>query len=141
MKQMYYFLFAIIALTTLFIGCNKDDEEKSEQYKLLTSHTWVSDSLIADGQSAGGVGELLYNFAGETKFNDDGTGKIGKYEGTWSLSSDNTKLTIDSDDLAFALTVTLSELTETSLKVTTTFPSTENPGTLIKVRMTFVPKS
>ena len=44
-------------------ACNKD--KTSERFDLLTSHTWKSDSLLADGVDAGDPGELLEKFKGD----------------------------------------------------------------------------
>jgi len=139
MKQLYQYLIIFTALSLCIICCDKE-EETSRSFKLLTSHPWMSDSLLADGIEAGGPGELLYNFSGETNFNTDGNGNVGKYEGTWILSKNETLLTIDSDSLAGIATAIIKELTEYSFKITTVFPSQTEPGHLYNIRMTFIPK-
>lgn len=129
----------VILVSLYFTCCKKDDENKSVNYLLLTSHPWQSDNLLADGVEAGGPGELLHGFSGETRFYDDGTGYIGDYNGTWSFHSNETQLLIDSDSLPVVITVFIEELTEESLKITTQFPDRSNLLEKIDIRMTFVP--
>lgn len=129
----------VILVSLYFTCCKKDDENKSVNYLLLASHPWKSDSLLADGVEAGGEGELLHGFSGETRFNDDGAGYIGEYNGTWSFHSGETQLLIDSDSLPVVITVFIEELKEKSLKITTQFPNISNPVEKIDIRMTFVP--
>lgn len=129
----------IIALFTIF-SCGKDEE--SAKFTLLTTNTWLSDSLLANGVIADGPGEMLEKFKGEVKFNDDGSGEFGGYVGTWHFAYEETKLVLASDSLPLPLTTDIEELTNTSLKVTTLFPdfkNLENP-TPIDIRMTFKSK-
>ena len=48
-------------------ACSKD--KTSDRFDLLTSHTWTSDSLLADGIDASDPGELLEKFKGDVVFN------------------------------------------------------------------------
>lgn len=132
MKRQLLLLIAVLAVLTL--SCNKD--KASERFTLLTSHTWTSDSLLADGADASGPGQILEKFKGDVRFNEDGTGTFGQYTGTWSFTDNEVNLAIDSPDLPFTLTTHIIELKSTSLKVTFTYPG----ATLIDVRMTFKPK-
>lgn len=127
------FLLIIICLG-MTVACNK--EKVSERFTLLTSHTWTSDSLLANGVDASDPGEMLALFKGDASFNEDGTGTFGQYEGTWMFTDNETNVAITSPDLPFALTTHIVELTRTSLKVTFTFPG--QPPT--NIRMTFKPK-
>lgn len=124
----------LTGLAILTLSCNK--EKVSEQFTLLTSHTWTSDSLLADGVDASGPGQILEKFKGDVTFNKDGTGTFGQYSGTWIFADNETSLAIDSPDLPFTLTTHIVELKATSLKVTFTYPGV----TTINVRMTFKPK-
>jgi hypothetical protein len=127
-------LLLLTVLVVLALSCNKD--KTSERFKLLTSHTWTSDSLLADGVDASGPGQILEKFRGDVRFNEDGTGTFGQYTGTWSFADNEANLAIDSPDLPFPLTTHIVELKVSSLKVTFTYPG----ATLIDVRMTFKPK-
>ena len=46
MKRSLLLLLAVLAIIAL--SCNK--EKVSERFTFLTSHTWTSDSLLANGQ-------------------------------------------------------------------------------------------
>ncbi len=131
-------LFGLLSVS-LFYACDKE-EGNSERFNNLTGITWTSDSLLADGQDASGPGELLENFKGDARFYENGTGYFGQYDGTWAFNNLETQLIINSPDLLAALTVNIEELTSSSLKLTTQFPSPANPGTYIDIRMTFIPK-
>jgi hypothetical protein len=131
-------LFTLLAVS-LFYACDKE-EGNSERFNYLTGITWTSDSLLADGQDAGEPGGMLENFKGDARFYENGTGYFGQYDGTWAFNSTETQLVINSPDLLAALTVNIEELTSSSLKVTTQFPSQTDPGTYTDIRMTFVPK-
>jgi hypothetical protein len=125
-------------LVTVLLGvaaCNKD--ETSDRFVLLTSHAWTSDSLLADGIDASDPGEILEKFKGEVIFNVDGTGNFGEYTGTWMFVDNETNLVIQSPELLAAITTHIVELTETSLKVTFSYPTLE--GTK-EIRMTFKPE-
>ncbi len=134
--RIYYFI-PIIFLLIIF-SC-KNEEEKSERFKLLTNHAWISDSLLADGLEAGGEGEILRGFSGKAVFNEDGTGNVGIYSGNWFLNNEETTLSIDSDSLATIATAVITELTEKSLKISTLFPSKTEPIHIYDVKMTFIP--
>jgi hypothetical protein len=124
-----------IILLFLF-SCGKDDN-RSERFKLLTQTTWHSDSLLLNGQPAGGTGQLLEAFNGEADFRTDGTGVFGQFTGTWSFAQNETQLVINSEALPIPLTSQIVELTAQSLKITTSFPSAMEP---LMIRMTFVPR-
>lgn len=136
MKKIFILLF----ITASFIYACDKKEGNSERFNNLTGITWESDSLLADGQDASGPGALLEDFKGEAHFYENGTGVFGNYDGTWAFNNTETQLIINSPDLLAALTVNIVELTSTSFKVTTQFPSQTNPGTYINIRMTFIPK-
>ena len=56
MKTSQYLLILFVIVSICFLTCKKE-EEKTPGFKLLTNHTWLSDSLLADGVEAGGPGE------------------------------------------------------------------------------------
>lgn len=124
----------IIFLSFSIFSCNKDSE--SERFKLLTTPTWESDSLLADGIDASGPDGVLKNFKGEVKFNENGTGNFGVYEGSWRFAYDETQIVIETDSLQIPLTTQIAELTSASLKITTSYPNIVT-GLPIKIRMTF----
>jgi len=124
----------MLLLIVSALSCNK--EKVSERFTLLTSHTWASDSLLANGVDASDPGEMLALFKGDATFNEDGTGTFGQYSGTWMFTDSETNLAITSPDLPFALTTHIVELTSASLKVTFTYPG--QPPT--SIRMTFKAK-
>ncbi|MBE0667074.1 MAG: hypothetical protein IH593_05295 [Bacteroidales bacterium] len=127
-------LFLLMTITIIVSSCNK--EKASDRFTLLTSHTWTSDSLLANGVDASDPGEMLALFKGDASFNEDGTGTFGQYTGTWMFTDNETNVAITSPDLPFALTTHIVELTRTSFKVTFTFPGV----TPTNIRMTFKPK-
>jgi hypothetical protein len=139
MKKIYA-VFVLLAVV-LAVACDKEKEpEPKTPYELLTMHVWVSDSLLADGQEAGGPGQMLAAFNGDAEFRTDGTGTFGEFTGTWTLSADNKEITIISPDLPVTIIAKIEELTETSLKITTGFPNIANPNVVIAIRMTFKKK-
>jgi hypothetical protein len=119
-------------------SCKKDS--KSEPFKFLTGPVWISDSLLVNGIDASGIGGILENFKGEAKFNEDGTGYFGSYNGTWRFASAETQIVIQADSLTLPLTAKIVELTSLSLKVTTSYPNILNPAIPINIRMTFKAK-
>lgn len=127
-------LLFLLVMTVIVSSCNKDKE--SDRFTLLTSHTWTSDSLLANGVDASDPGEMLALFKGDADFNADGTGTFGQYAGTWMFTDNETNVAITSPDLPFALTTHIVVLTTVSLKVTFTFPGV----TPTSIRMTFKPK-
>ncbi len=133
LMKRHLLLFLLVA-TVLVSSCNKDKE--SDRFTLLTSHSWTSDSLLANGVDASDPGEMLALFKGDADFNADGTGTFGQYTGTWMFTDNETNVAITSPDLPFALTTHIAELTAVSLKVTFTFPGV----TPSSIRMTFKPK-
>ena len=116
------------------------EETQSESFKLLTTPIWVSDSLLANGVDASGPGQMLENFKGEAKFNEDMTGYFGVYTGTWRFAFDETQIVITTASLPIPLTTIIAELTKTSLKITTSYPDPVNPTTPVNIRMTFKAK-
>lgn len=134
MRKITFIFITILA--GLLLRCEK---EQSLRFKLLTTPVWVSDSLIANDIDAGGEGGLLEKFQGEAKFNKDGTGYFGKYEGSWIFAGAETQIVIYSDSLPLpSLTANIIELSESSLKLTTGFPNP--PAEDYRIRMTFKAK-
>jgi hypothetical protein len=123
--KTYKFLLVLIALTITILGCKKDEDNsvKSERFILLTSHAWTSQTLEANGVDASGPGGILEPFVGDVIFNEDGSGTIGSETGSWSFTSNETQLTINSSALTFPVTLNIVELSETRLELTTTFNS------------------
>ena len=119
-------------------GCKKDSG--SERFSLLTSHVWLTDDLLADGVDASGPGQILEKFKGEVKFNEDGSGYFGQYDGTWRFVYDETSLVIESVDLPVPLTTYIDELTKLSLKVSFNYPNQVDPTNPLDIIMTFIPK-
>jgi hypothetical protein len=135
MKNFVLLLF--ISGCFLISSCKEDSQ--SEHFILLTTPTWASDSLLANGQDASYQPDgMLRNFKGNAKFNVDGTGKFGNYIGTWRFSYDESQIVIETDSLPVALANKIAELTKTSLKITTSYPNTLGINTTI--RMTFKAK-
>jgi uncharacterized protein YceK len=126
----------LLIITALIVASSCGKEKDSDRFKLLTSHTWASDSLLANGVDASDPGEMLALFKGDASFNEDGTGTFGQYTGTWMFTDNETNVAITSPDLPFALTTHIVELTSVSLKVTFTYPGV----TPTNIRMTFKPK-
>jgi hypothetical protein len=129
-------LFLVICCSLQIFSCSKDSN--SEKFKLLTGHVWASDSLLVNGEDASGAGELLENFKGDAKFNEDHTGTFGTYTGTWRFAFNETQIVISSVSLPIALSAVIAELNETSLKITTSY--TISATETLKVRMTFKAK-
>ncbi|MCF8377958.1 MAG: hypothetical protein K9H49_00185 [Bacteroidales bacterium] len=129
---------ALIIAVFIAFSCKKDEE--SERFTLLTSISWFSDTLLANGVDASGPGQMLEKFKGEVIFNKDGSGTFGGYVGTWHFAYDETKVVLASDSLIMPLTTNIEELTKTSLKVTTSFPNFSDPENPTDIRMTFKPK-
>lgn len=131
-------LLLLISVTVLVASCTK--ETVSDRFTFLTSHIWRTDSLLAGGVNASGPGQLLEKFAGDIKFDEDGTGYFGQYTGTWRFVYDETSIVLESPELPVPLTALIKELTATSLKLTTNYPNLTDPSTPLKIRMTFKPK-
>jgi hypothetical protein len=131
-------LFIIITISLLAFACDKDEE--SDRFKYLTTPVWEADSLLANGIDASGPGGILAIFNGNAKFNTDGTGSFGSYNGTWRFNSDETELVIITEALLLPVTTDIVELTAQSLKVTTLFPNPVNPTQPVNLRMTFKAK-
>ena len=130
----------VLALVTicsfLIFSCSKNSQSAS--FKLLTGPVWQSDSLLVNGVDAGGPGGLLENFNGDIKFNTDYTGTFGSYTGTWRFAFNETQIVISSDSLPLPLTAVINELTQSSLKITTSYQLP--PAGSINIRMTFKAK-
>jgi hypothetical protein len=131
-------LLLIISGCFCSVSCKKDSQ--SEAFKLLTTPIWVSDSLLVNGKDASGSGGMLELFKGDAKFNEDGTGYFGTYEGTWRFAGNETQIVITSPLLPITLSTVIAELTSSSLKVTTSYPNLVNPLDPTKIRMTFKAK-
>jgi hypothetical protein len=133
MKNIVLLLF--LAVIFAAGACKKD--KTSDRFDLLTAHVWTSDSLLANGVDASGPGQPLEIFKGDVQFNKDGTGTFGQFSGTWTLADNDQSLVIESSSLPNIdyLATHIAELTETSLKVTLSYPSPP-----IDIRMTFKPK-
>lgn len=125
---MRRFVFSLFMVVILF-SCTKE-EGPSEKFVLLTTPTWESVDLLVNGEDASGEGQLLENFKGDVKFYKDGTGYFGQYTGTWGFASKETELVIYSQDIGFPLTTLIQELSTTTLRITTTFPSAEGNLTI-----------
>ena len=133
-----------IAVLMVVTGCllitSCKEETQSESFKLLTTPIWASDSLLANGVDASGPGQMLENFKGDAKFNEDMTGYFGSYTGTWRFAFDETQIVITTASLPIPLTTIIAELTKTSLKITTSYPDPLKPTTPVNIRMTFKAK-
>ena len=133
-----------IAVLMVVTGCllitSCKEETQSESFKLLTTPIWVSDSLLANGVDASGPGQMLENFKGDAKFNEDMTGYFGSYTGTWRFAFDETQIVITTASLPIPLTTIIAGLTKTSLKITTSYPDPLKPTTPVNIRMTFKAK-
>jgi hypothetical protein len=136
MKKTAILLFVISLL--LVSACKK--ETQSERFLLLTAHTWTTESLLAGGVDASGPGQLLEKFKGDIKFNEDGSGFFGQYVGTWRFVYDETSIVLESVDLPAPLTVYIAELTNLSMKLTTSYPNIADPQHPLEISMTFKPK-
>jgi hypothetical protein len=131
-------IFFILAGLLSVSSCK--EESQSDAFVLLTGPVWQSDSLLANGVDASGPGGILELFKGEAKFNTDGTGYFGTYEGTWRFASNETQIVIISPSLIIPLTTIIKELTSTSLKITTSYTNPATPNTPTNIRMTFIAK-
>lgn len=137
MKKLTFTLLIITGIYIL-ITCKKEDTH-SERFNLLTGPVWTSDSLLANGEDASGPGELLEKFAGDAKFNEDGSGYFGQYKGSWKFSNNEEYITISSDSLIIPVTCVIEELNETDFKIKTSFPVLGEPQP-IDIRFTFKSK-
>lgn len=135
MKKSAYTLFFFICF---FFACKKEDTH-SERFDLLTAPLWISDSLLANGEDASGPGELLEKFAGDAKFDEDGSGYFGQYTGKWQLTNNDEYITIYSDSLLIPVTCYIEELSTADFKIVTSFPVKDEPQP-VDIRITFIPK-
>jgi hypothetical protein len=129
-------LFLVICGCFQIFSCSKDSQ--SEKFKLLTGPVWASDSLLVNGEDASGPGELLENFKGDVKFKDDYSGNFGSYTGRWRFAFNETQIVITSDSLPIPLTAIIAELSQTSLKIKTSY--TLSATETLNIRMTFKAK-
>lgn len=127
----------ILSVIVIFSCDTKEEAPVLTPYEMLTTRIWLSDSLLANGQEAGGEGQLLEKFNGEAEFRTDGTGTFGEFTGSWNLSADNKEITIQTDSMP-AFVTQVVELSLVSLKITTPFEIM--PGEVINIRMTFKKK-
>jgi hypothetical protein len=127
----------------VIVSCDKDEDDVSERFDLLTGVEWESESLFINGIDASGPGDLLENFKGTAKFNKDGTGNFGAYTGTWRFLQDytileiKTVIAIGETQVPITLPADIIELTASILKIETNFPNFENPGEELQIEMTF----
>lgn len=128
----------LVAGSLFLASCEKD--KRSETFKMLTSPTWVTDSLLANGLDASAPGGLLYRFKGDAKFNEDGSGTFGKFTGKWVFNADETQITITTDSLPLPINSKIRELTSSSLKITAVVPNMQNLTQYFNIRMTFKAK-
>lgn len=135
MKKLSLLIIPVVFV--VFFSCGKDEDTP---FTLLTERTWVSDSLLVNGQNAGNPGQLLENFNGEVNFKKDGTGNFGSYTGTWRFAQNETQIIITTTELPLPLTTVIEVLTRTDLKVNTAFPDPEIAGGTLIIRMTFKAK-
>jgi hypothetical protein len=129
-------LFLVIIFSFQLFSCK--EEEQSEKFMLLTGPVWASDSLLVNGVDASGPGEILENFKGDARFNEDYTGYFGAYTGKWRFAQGETQIVISSASLPITLTAIIAELTENSLKITTSYQVP--PADPVNIRMTFKAK-
>lgn len=134
-----FFISFLIVVAIIAFSCKKEEAE-SINFTNLTTHIWVSDSLLVDGEEASGPGEMLEIFNGEVILKKDGTGTFGVYKGNWYFTEEETKIVLSTDSLGFPLTTNIEELTKSSLKITTAFPNAIVPEDPINIRMTFKAK-
>lgn len=135
-----YGLLTVFLSVLIIISCGKDEDEVSERFRFLTGSVWVSDSLLVNGVDASGPGQLLEDFKGDVKFNEDGTGSFAQYTGTWRFAQNETQLVITTEALPVQLTTNIVELTAGSLKITTGYPNPVPPPDVFSIRMTFKAK-
>lgn len=135
MKKYVLFLVLIVGIC-LALSCKKEDT-RSERFNLLVSTLWKSDSLLANGEDASDPGELLEKFAGDAKFNEDGSGYFGQFTGEWKLTENDENITIYSDSLQIPVTCFIETLTQSDFKIITSFPLNNE---LVDIRITFKPR-
>ena len=134
-----YTLYLLFITGICFLTACKKEDSHSERFTLLTIPVWTSDSLLANGEDASGPGELLEKFAGDAKFNEDGTGYFGQYTGNWALTHDDEFISISSDSLTIPVTCYIEELTGSDFKIITSFP-VQSESQPVDIRLTFKPK-
>jgi len=127
--------FFIIVTLVLAYSCKQDE---SDRFNFLTGTVWTPVSLLANGVDATGPGGLLEGFVGDAKFNEDGTGTFGTYTGEWMFAAAEEKIIITTVSIPVSISLTITELTATSLKVEGSIPDPQNPlGPPITIEMTF----
>lgn len=134
--------FFIIVTLVLAYSCKKGE---SDRFKFLTGTIWTPLSMLANGVDITGSGGLLEGFAGDAKFNEDGTGTFGTYTGEWIFDATEEKIiittTITTASTPITIPLTIIELTATSLKVEGSIPDLQNiMGPSIPIEMTFKAK-
>lgn len=127
--------FFIVVTLILAYSCKED---KSDRFNFLTGTVWTPVSLLANGVDATGPGGLLEGFVGDAEFNEDGTGTFGTFTGEWMFAAAEEKLVITTTSLPISVTLTITELTATSLKLQGSVPDLQNlTGPAIPIEMTF----
>jgi hypothetical protein len=132
-------LFATLILSSLFIGCSKDDKEDVKQptkTELLTAHYWQTTAITVDpplpyfGTTITDLFSQFENCDKDDikKFNtnntiiyDEGATKCDPADpqtenGVWSFNSDETILTIDGESYK-VLTLTSTQLKTSSVEL------------------------
>lgn len=139
MKNLLLFIAVMAGLW--LSGCKKDGNT-DELYTWLTEKPWRTDTLQVNGSEPTGLlGERFEKFRGEARFNEDGTGTFGSYNGTWRFPDKTRKqLVINADSLGFPLTTDIVELKANSLKITTSLPDLWGDEGTLNIRITFRPK-
>jgi hypothetical protein len=141
MKQLGVLMLFLSAL--VIVSCDKDEDEVSEKFKLLTGIQWESEALQVNGVDASGEGQLLENFKGDVDFNEDGTGSFGQYTGTWEFTENEemlvikTVIAIEETEIPVTLNCLIIQLTSSLLEISTEFPNFENPQEPLNIEMTF----
>jgi len=133
-----FLLLGLIAIMPVLTSC--PDNDVTDPFTLLTTPTWQTDSLLANGADASKPGQLLAKFKGDAKFKEDGTGVFGIYKGTWWFVENKTQIIIKTDSLPLPLTNKIVELTANSFKITTGVPDVTGQTSIINIRMTFKAK-
>lgn len=133
--QQLRYVALIIALIVI-TGCKKDSNTSSTPAKLLNSAPW-KETKDEWQQTTTGVwvdqvaaGKAVLSTAALTFFDNNTWSINGGAYGTWSLSSDNTQLTMFGNN-GTSLTITVAALNSTTLQMTSpltnTYTVTMNP--------------
>ena len=141
MKQLGILMLFLSAL--VIVSCDKDEEDVSEKFKLLTGVQWESQTLQVNGEDASGEGQLLENFKGDVNFNENGTGSFGQYSGTWEFANNEemlvikTVIAVEETEIPVTLNCRIIQLTNSLLDISTEFPNFETPQEPLNIEMTF----